>query len=408
MKSLEKYNIPSFDCPEDHSRLHKEELAHVSSCYDHSHLSNKFLNLSHQSCKKIFKNYLKNNNVKVDWKKINKCINEVKDITHSLKKKYKRERPKFYLKEIDDHYSNIEDMGSYSFPSGHTTTAHFIAELIGKNFPENADALKDIARLVGQSRIENGVHYPTDVWAGQLLGETFANYFDVEINKKDKEIKKKFNSISRKDERTFCKKLISLSREYYPNMSEKKQIENYCEDMTQFIELSNEIENYDVDKCFKACLNFFLGYPISYCTDDEYITSHLKMLVGSNKTTKEDCIENYCSIHSLIGDKVLESGTPGSIRINAGKSRSGNEYAKPGNIAKYCNSLKDCSNPFAKHILYEWIHPFTDGNGRSGRIILAKDLKYDFAKCVHFCGKNYITRIENFINRFESLENIFS
>ena len=191
-------------------------------------------------------------------------------------------------------------------------------------------------------------------------------------------------------------------------MSEKEQIENYCEDMTQFIELSNEIENYDVDKCFKACLNFFLGYPISYCTDDEYIASHLRMLVASNKTTKEDCIENYCSIHSLIGDKVLESGTPGSLRTTAGQSRSGNEYAKPSNIVKYCNRLKECSNPFAKHILYEWIHPFSDGNGRSGRIILAKDLKYDFSKCVQFCGKDYITRIESFINRFENLENIFS
>ena len=49
MKNLEKYNIPSFDCPVDYSRFHKEELRHVSNAYDSSHLSNKFLNLSHKS-----------------------------------------------------------------------------------------------------------------------------------------------------------------------------------------------------------------------------------------------------------------------------------------------------------------------------------------------------------------------
>jgi len=407
MKSLEKYNIPSFDCPVDYSRLHKEELGHVSNSYDNSHLSNKFLNLSHKSCKKVFKNYLKNNNIKVDWKKINKCLEEVKDATHALKKKYKRERPKFHLKDFDSHYKNIEDMGSYSFPSGHTTTAHFIAELVGKSFPDHAHSLKDIARLIGQSRIENGVHYPTDVWAGQLLGETFANYFDVEINKQDKKQKKKFDSIDKKDEKSFCKKLRGLSKKYYPKLNEKDRIENYCEDMAQFIELSNEIENYDVDKCFKACLNFFLGYPISYCSDDEYILSHLRMLVASNKASNKDCIENYCSIHALIGDRVLESGTSGSLRIKNGKSTSGNAYAKPSNIVNYCNQLEDCSNPFAKHILYEWIHPFPDGNGRSGRIILAKDLNYNFKKCVQFCGNNYIDRIENFIQKYKSLENIF-
>jgi len=177
--------------------------------------------------------------------------------------------------------------------------------------------------------------------------------------------------------------------------------------MAQFIELSNEIENYDVDKCFKACLNFFLGYPISYCSDDEYILSHLRMLVASNKASNKDCIENYCSIHALIGDRVLESGTSGSLRIKNGKSTSGNAYAKPSNIVNYCNQLEDCSNPFAKHILYEWIHPFPDGNGRSGRIILAKDLNYNFKKCVQFCGNNYIDRIENFIQKYKSLENIF-
>ena len=407
MKNLEKYNIPSFDCPDDYSKLHKEELDYVSECFDKSHLSNKFLNLSHKSTKQIFKNYFKNNKVDINWKKIKSCLSEVKDVTNVLKRKYNRHRPKFYLKDIDSHYNNIEDMWSYSFPSGHTTTAHFIAEIVGKNFPNHANALKDIAKIIGQSRIENGVHYPSDVWAGQLLGEILAKSFDVNLNKKKNVNKQVFKSINRSDERKFCKKLRKLSKKYYPDLKEKQQIENYCDDMSQFIELSNNIENYEVDKCFKACLNFLLGYPIKYCTDDEYIASHLRMLVGSNKIKKLTELEDYASIHSLIGNKVLESGQPGDVRINSGRSQTGNQYARPEHIAKYCSRLNECNNNFAKHIIFEWIHPFPDGNGRTGRIILAKDLNYDFVKCVNFCGKNYISYIENFIKKYENLKNIF-
>jgi fido (protein-threonine AMPylation protein) len=49
--------------------------------------------------------------------------------------------------------------------------------------------------------------------------------------------------------------------------------------------------------------------------------------------------------------------------------------------------------PFGKHAYYEWIHPFCDGNGRSGRIILARDLDFDFEEILKYIGDDYLPNI---------------
>jgi undecaprenyl-diphosphatase len=58
----------------------------------------------------------------------------------------------------------------YSFPSGHTLHAVCFALLGGHYLPELALPLAGFACLVALSRVVLGLHYPTDVAAGALLG----------------------------------------------------------------------------------------------------------------------------------------------------------------------------------------------------------------------------------------------
>jgi len=58
----------------------------------------------------------------------------------------------------------------FSFPSGHTAGAFVMATLISGFFSTFMVPGYVIATLVGFSRIYNGVHYPSDVFVGMLLG----------------------------------------------------------------------------------------------------------------------------------------------------------------------------------------------------------------------------------------------
>src|SRR3954462_2981864 len=58
----------------------------------------------------------------------------------------------------------------YSFPSGHTLHAISFTLVLAGYFPEWTAALAVFALLIALSRVILGLHYPTDVAAGALLG----------------------------------------------------------------------------------------------------------------------------------------------------------------------------------------------------------------------------------------------
>lgn len=85
----------------------------------------------------------------------------------SLKKVFGRERPYKILQQL--HTFGI-DLSDYSFPSGHTTASFSLATTIALNMPRVALLVFFMAIVIGMSRIYLGVHYPTDVAAGVILG----------------------------------------------------------------------------------------------------------------------------------------------------------------------------------------------------------------------------------------------
>jgi undecaprenyl-diphosphatase len=58
----------------------------------------------------------------------------------------------------------------YSFPSGHTLHAVSFTTMCTSYFPELGVVLVPLALLIAASRVILGLHYPTDVLAGAILG----------------------------------------------------------------------------------------------------------------------------------------------------------------------------------------------------------------------------------------------
>lgn len=86
-----------------------------------------------------------------------------------LKKMYPRRRPYLVLDEI---YVTDKPLKDHSFPSGHTTAIFSIIVPFAIYDPIFATVLLPLAISVGISRMYLGLHFPSDVLAGMILGST--------------------------------------------------------------------------------------------------------------------------------------------------------------------------------------------------------------------------------------------
>lgn len=89
----------------------------------------------------------------------------------ALKNRLVRERPFISLIGIE---CAMPPLDRYSFPSGHTLHAVTFTSLAIHHIPELAGVLVPFALLVAASRVVLGLHYPSDVLAGALLGAGIA------------------------------------------------------------------------------------------------------------------------------------------------------------------------------------------------------------------------------------------
>lgn len=64
----------------------------------------------------------------------------------------------------------VQPLDKYSFPSGHTLHAVGFTTIAGVQYPMLLWVLLPFALLVAGSRIVLGLHYPSDVLAGALIG----------------------------------------------------------------------------------------------------------------------------------------------------------------------------------------------------------------------------------------------
>ena len=102
------------------------------------------------------------------WKKVDK---EMHRITGAAKAHFARQRPAVVE-------SRLEPCGgketSPAYPSGHAAYGMVYAIILAELAPEQRSALLERGREIGWNRVIAGVHYPSDVAAGRVLGQAVA------------------------------------------------------------------------------------------------------------------------------------------------------------------------------------------------------------------------------------------
>jgi undecaprenyl-diphosphatase len=86
---------------------------------------------------------------------------------HFVKQLFPRKRPYLKIEKTRTHENPIKD---HSFPSGHTTAIFSVVTPYILFLPQLAYVLIPLGLCVGLSRIYLGLHYPSDVIAGGILG----------------------------------------------------------------------------------------------------------------------------------------------------------------------------------------------------------------------------------------------
>jgi acid phosphatase (class A) len=96
---------------------------------------------------------------------------DLRQVTSALKTRFGRPRP-YVANALVKPAIKLEP--NLSYPSGHSSWGTAQATLLAELLPERREAILERGRQVGYDRVIGGVHHPSDVEAGQVLGPVFA------------------------------------------------------------------------------------------------------------------------------------------------------------------------------------------------------------------------------------------
>jgi undecaprenyl-diphosphatase len=103
-------------------------------------------------------------------------------VVYGFKFLVKRERPIFFLEISSKLFKGPGEILDPSFPSAHAAYSFMMATLLAIWFPRYRFIFFVIAGFIGWTRIYLGLHYPTDVIAGGILGYSITKLFLRWIN----------------------------------------------------------------------------------------------------------------------------------------------------------------------------------------------------------------------------------
>ena len=161
------------DPPEPNSVEELEDLKKVIDQYRNRFVPESLQHRCDVDMDGMMVEFLANRGAYIDLEKLKKVKLISVPIISKIKHHYMRGRPGTVADRlgVDFNGDYLETAQTPSYPSGHTIQAYVCASYCSKIYPQHSRGLFMIAEMVAQSRIDRGVHFPTDVEYGKLIAK---------------------------------------------------------------------------------------------------------------------------------------------------------------------------------------------------------------------------------------------
>jgi len=110
---------------------------------------------------------------------VKKIKSEISEIIYYHKEHFSCLRPKFLAKKhnIIFNSDDLESAESSAYPSGHAAQGYYIAYRLSDRFPLLRKEFLNLAKKISQSRLDRGVHFPSDINSGKALAKKLYKKF---------------------------------------------------------------------------------------------------------------------------------------------------------------------------------------------------------------------------------------
>jgi len=142
-----------------------EELQLIRRAMEEAPLTPEFVEDASDNPVSVFVNFIDEAGLDVPLDTLDAVAQDLLKIAFYLKYKYRRPRPyqlaPYYGLDIPSPSNTSADSPSY--PSGHAVVGFGVARFLGRAFPEYRKELTELANNIALSRIQAGVHFPSDI-----------------------------------------------------------------------------------------------------------------------------------------------------------------------------------------------------------------------------------------------------
>lgn len=151
-----------------------EDLAQVVMQYYDRKVPKELQAVCDKKPEKIFQTFLESTGRTFNVDYYVMLMDSLRDIIRKMKNYYDRPRPAELAKQMGINFlgDDLSTAKSPSYPSGHTIQAYVMAKMLIDQFPEHEADLLSIAEMISQSRIDRGVHFPTDIEYGREVAQS--------------------------------------------------------------------------------------------------------------------------------------------------------------------------------------------------------------------------------------------